>query len=212
MITEEMKKIPNRITMFRMGIIVLFIPALLASNIFFNYVALFLFAVAAISDWLDGHLARKFKVESVFGKVMDPLADKILVISTMLCFVQLNVVPAWMVVIIISREFMINGIRIMAAQDGKIIMASNWGKAKTMVEMTAITMVLLLKVIQNTIEYFNENQKWEVILMKLGSAGDMMVQFVYYAPYWLMFAAAVMSLISGFDYFFKNKSIFDKEL
>ena len=207
-----MKKLPNRITMFRMAIIVVFIPCLLASNVAFNYIALFLFALAAVSDWLDGHLARKYHIVSDFGKVMDPLADKILVISTLLCFVQLNVVPAWMVVITISREFMINGIRIMAAQEGKIIMASNWGKAKTIVEMTAITAILLLKVIQDTIEYYNEKQSWEVIVMKMGNAGDILLQVVYYAPYWLMFIAAMMSLISGLDYFFKNKKIFDKEL
>jgi CDP-diacylglycerol--glycerol-3-phosphate 3-phosphatidyltransferase len=209
-ISESLKKLPNRITMFRMFIIVLFIPSLLASNIVFNYISLFLFAIAAISDWLDGFLARKYEIVSDFGKVMDPLADKILVISTMLCFVQLNLVPAWMVVIIISREFLINGIRIMAAQGGKIIMASNWGKAKTVVEMTAITTVLFLKVVQDTIEYFNERQTWEEILMRLGNTGDILVQFVYYAPYWLMFAAATVSLISGLDYFFKNKRMFDE--
>jgi CDP-diacylglycerol---glycerol-3-phosphate 3-phosphatidyltransferase len=212
MIAEWKKKLPNRITIFRMCIIILFIPAILASNIVFNYIALFLFAVASISDWLDGHLARKWNIVSVFGKVMDPLADKILVVSTLLCFVQMNLVPAWMVVIIIGREFMVSGIRMMAAQDGKIIMASSLGKAKTMIEMTAITTVLLLKVIQDTIEYYNESQTWEQILMKLGNWGDHLVQFVYYAPYWLMFAAAVMSLISGLDYFLKNKSIFDKEI
>ena len=207
-----MKKLPNRITMFRMLIIILFIPSLLAENIVFNYVALFLFAIAAISDWVDGYLARKWKIVSNFGKVMDPLADKILVVSTLLCFVQLGVVPAWMVVIIIGREFMISGIRMMAAQGGNIIQASNLGKLKTVVEMTAITTVLLLKVIQDTIEYYNEKQSWEQIIMRLGSWGDTLVQFTYGAPYWLMFAAAAMSLISGLDYFFKNKSIFDNEI
>ncbi len=205
-------KLPNRITMFRLLIIIIYIPALLAANIVFNYIALILFAIAAISDWLDGYIARKLNIISDFGKVMDPLADKILVISTLLCFVQLGTVPAWMVVIIIGREFMVNGIRIMAAQEGKIIMASMLGKIKTVVEMTAITTVLLLKVLQDTIEYFNEKQKWEVILMKFGNAGDFMVQFVYYAPYWLMFCAASISLISGLEYFFKNKRIFDKEI
>jgi len=212
LISEGLKKLPNRITMFRMFIIVLFIPALLASNIVFNYIALFLFAIAGISDWLDGYLARKWNIVSDFGKVMDPLADKILVISTLLCFVQLGVVPAWMVVIIISREFLISGIRMMAAQDGKIIMASNLGKIKTFVEMTAITTVLLLKVIQDTIEYYNDTQTWEQILMRLGNWGDLLVKVAYGAPYWLMFIATVISLISGLDYFFKNKKIFDNEI
>jgi len=212
MISDSMKKLPNRITMFRMCMIILFIPSILAENIVFNYVALSLFIIAAISDWLDGYLARKYDIVSTFGKVMDPLADKILVISTLLCFVQLGVVPAWMVIISISREFMINGIRIIAAQEGRIIMASNWGKAKTVVEMTAISVILFLKVLQDTIEYCNESQKWDVILMKLGSAGDIMVQIAYSAPYWLMFAATCMSLISGMDYFFKNKQIFDRGL
>jgi CDP-diacylglycerol--glycerol-3-phosphate 3-phosphatidyltransferase len=208
-ISESLRKLPNRITIFRMMIIIVFIPSILAANIVFNYVALFLFIIAAVSDWLDGFLARKYNIVSDFGKVMDPLADKILVISTLLCFVQMNLVPAWMVVIIISREFLINGIRIMAAQGGKIIMASNWGKAKTVIEMTAISTVLFLKVVQDTIEYFNERQTWEEILMRLGNAGDILVQIVYYAPYWLMFLAATVSLVSGLDYFFKNKRMFD---
>ncbi len=212
MISEGLKKLPNRITMFRMLIVIVFIPSLLASNVVFNYIALFLFAIAGISDWLDGYIARKYNIVSDFGKVMDPLADKILVVSTLLCFVQLGVVPAWMVVIIIGREFMISGIRMMAAQGGKIIMASNLGKLKTVVEMTAITTVLLLKVIQDTIEYYNETQTWEQIFMRLGNWGDILVQFAYGAPYWLMFAATVMSLVSGLDYFFRNKKIFDKEI
>jgi CDP-diacylglycerol--glycerol-3-phosphate 3-phosphatidyltransferase len=212
LISEGLKKLPNRITMFRMLIIIAFIPALLAANIVFNYIALILFVIAGISDWLDGYLARKWNIVSNFGKVMDPLADKILVISTLLCFIQLGVIPAWMVVIIIGREFMISGIRMMAAQGGKIIQASNLGKLKTVIEMTAITTVLLLKVIQDTVEYYNDTQSWEQIIMKFGKWGDLFVQFAYDGPYWLMFIATAMSLISGLDYFFKNKKIFDDEI
>lgn len=194
--------------MFRIGIVAFFIPALLVDKMIFSYIAIVLFGIAAISDFLDGYLARKYKIISNFGKVMDPLADKILILSALVCFVQLHIVPSWMVVIIISREFLVSGIRIMVAEEGEIIMASNWGKAKTVAEMTAVSATLLLIAINHTINYLGLSRQDMII------KGEPLTEFVTLTliPYVLMFIAAALSLISGLEYFFKNKRVFDKEI
>ncbi|MCX7697998.1 MAG: CDP-diacylglycerol--glycerol-3-phosphate 3-phosphatidyltransferase [Candidatus Goldbacteria bacterium] len=204
---ENLKKIPNRLTMFRIFIIIIFIPTVLMDKMISSYIALFLFIIAAISDYLDGYIARKYNIISNFGKVMDPLADKIMVISALLCFIQLNVVPAWMVIIIIAREFLISGIRIMAAKNGDIIAASNWGKAKTITEIIAIIAILVLLAIVNTLEYLSISTEKISIL-------DFQIRFVLLKliPYWLMFVVAVTALISGLEYYFKNSKIFENEI
>jgi CDP-diacylglycerol--glycerol-3-phosphate 3-phosphatidyltransferase len=205
---ENLKKLPNRITMFRIVVVAFFIPSVLKDTMLFSYVAIILFLIAAISDWLDGHLARKYDIISNFGKVMDPLADKIMVLSAFLCFVQLHVVPAWIVIIIISREFLVSGIRIMVAEEGEIIVASNWGKAKTVIEIIAITTTLLLIAVNHTINYFGLSRQDMII------KGEPLTEFVLLTliPYSLMLIAASVSLISGLEYFFRNKRVFDKEL
>jgi CDP-diacylglycerol--glycerol-3-phosphate 3-phosphatidyltransferase len=171
-----------------------------------SYLALFLFVIAAISDFVDGYIARKYNVVSTFGKVMDPLADKIMDLSAMLCFVQLDFIPAWMVIIIIGREFLVSGIRILAADEGRIIVASNWGKTKTVIEITSIISILFLMCTNHTINYyhlsrqlFHEEALTEFVLLKV-------------IPYVLMFIVAVMSLVSGLEYFFKNKYLLEKDL
>ncbi len=204
---ETLKKIPNRLTMFRIFIIIIFIPTVLMDKMISSYIALFLFIIAAISDYLDGYIARKYNIISNFGKVMDPLADKIMVISALLCFVQLNIVPAWMVIIIIAREFLISGIRIMAAKDGDIIAASNWGKIKTITEIIAIIAILVLLSIVNTLEYLSISTEKISIL-------DFQIRVILLRliPYWLMFFVAVTALISGLEYYFKNIKLFENEI
>ncbi len=194
--------------MFRILLTAFFIPAVLKDTMFFSYVSIFLFSIAAISDWLDGHLARKYGIISNFGKVMDPLADKILILSALVCFVKLDVVPSWMVIIIIGREFLVSGIRIIVAEEGEIIVASNWGKVKTVVEIIAVAATLLLISVNHTINYLGMSR--QDMLIK----GEPLTEFVLLKviPYALMFIAAALSLISGLEYFFKNKRVFDKEL
>ncbi|MBP7791870.1 MAG: CDP-diacylglycerol--glycerol-3-phosphate 3-phosphatidyltransferase [Candidatus Goldbacteria bacterium] len=203
---ENFTKIPNRLTIFRMIIIVAFIPILLHNTMISSYLALFLFIIAAISDFVDGYIARKYNVVSTFGKVMDPLADKIMDLSAMLCFVQLDFIPAWMVIIIIGREFLVSGIRILAADEGRIIVASNWGKTKTVIEIISIIAILFLMCTNHTIDYyhfsrqiFHEEALTEFVLLKV-------------IPYVLMFIVAAISLVSGLEYFFKNKYLLEKDL
>lgn len=128
--------LPNKITIFRVSMIPLFLVLLLVPNIpFGNYLALAVFVIACLSDALDGHIARKYNLVTNFGKFMDPLADKLLVCSALICFVELGTVPAWIVIIIIAREFIISGFRLVASDNGLVIAASYWGKFKTASQM-----------------------------------------------------------------------------
>ena len=98
---------------------------------------------ASVTDWLDGYLARKYHLITDFGKFMDPLADKLLVCSALICFIELEKLPAWIVIIIIAREFIISGFRLVAADNGVVIAASYWGKFKTVSQMILIILLLL---------------------------------------------------------------------
>lgn len=204
---ENLKKIPNRLTIFRMIIIIIFIPVVLMDKMITSYIALFLFIIAGITDWLDGYIARKYNIISYWGKIMDPLADKIMVMSALICFVQLNIVPAWMVIIIIAREFLISGIRIMAAKDGDIIAASTLGKAKTITEIVVIIVILVLLAIINTLEHLSISTD-KVSIMEF-QVRQVLLRLI---PYWLMFIVAVIALVSGLEYYFKNIKFFENEI
>ena len=108
-----------------------------------RYISLALCVVASVTDWFDGYLARKNNLVTNFGKFMDPLADKLLVCSAMICMIELNRLPAWFVIIIIGREFIISGFRLIAAENGIVIAANYWGKFKTASQMIMIILLIL---------------------------------------------------------------------
>lgn len=108
-----------------------------------RYISLALFVVASVTDWFDGYLARKNNLVTNFGKFMDPLADKLLVCSAMICMIELKRLPAWFVIIIIGREFIISGFRLIAAENGIVIAANYWGKFKTASQMIMIILLIL---------------------------------------------------------------------
>ena len=108
-----------------------------------RYISLALFVVASVTDWFDGYLARKNNLVTNFCKFMDPLADKLLVCSAMICMIELNRLPAWFVIIIIGREFIISGFRLIAAENGIVIAANYWGKFKTASQMIMIILLIL---------------------------------------------------------------------
>ncbi|WP_169008634.1 CDP-diacylglycerol--glycerol-3-phosphate 3-phosphatidyltransferase [Faecalispora jeddahensis] len=138
--------LPNKLTMFRLILVPFFVAVLLAPALPHHYlIAAILFAVASYTDHLDGMLARKNNQITDFGKFMDPLADKVLVISALVCFVELHLANVWMVLLIIAREFMVTSIRLVAADKGQVIAANNWGKAKTVSQIIAILVVLFLQ-------------------------------------------------------------------
>jgi len=136
--------LPNKLTLFRVVLIPFFVFFLLAPYFeeYGNYIAVAIFIVASITDFLDGKIARKYNLVTNFGKFMDPLADKLLVCSALICLIQLGQLPAWIVIIIISREFIISGFRLVAADNGIVIAASYWGKFKTVFQMTAVILLI----------------------------------------------------------------------
>lgn len=145
--TFNKKSLPNRLTILRVIMVPLYVFFYLTTVIvpdpYNQYVALVIFALACLTDYLDGNLARKWHFVSNFGKFMDPLADKLLVCSALICFVQNGVLPAWIVVILIGREFIISGFRLVAASDGIVIAAGIWGKCKTVVQMFMVMFLLV---------------------------------------------------------------------
>ena len=136
---------PNKLTIARMIIVPFLVIFLLTgwggeAN---RYISLTLFVVASVTDWFDGDLARKNNLVTNFGKFMDPLADKLLVCSAMICMIDLKRLPAWFVIIIIAREFIISGFRLIAAENGIVIAANYWGKFKTASQMIMIILLIL---------------------------------------------------------------------
>ena len=173
--------LPNKLTLFRVILIPFFVFFLLAPYFegYGNYIAVAIFIVASITDFLDGKIARKYHLVTNFGKFMDPLADKLLVSSALICLVALNKIPAWIVIVIIAREFIISGFRLVAADNGVVIAASYWGKFKTAFQMVTVIVLIL-------------NITGEVF------AGIGTV---------LIYISLVLTVISLIDYIAKNKDV-----
>lgn len=174
--------VPNRLTILRVVMIPLFVVAMLCPDFpYSDYVAGGLFIAACVTDFFDGYLARKYNQITTFGKFMDPLADKLLVSAALICFLADadSAMPVWAVIIIISREFIISGFRLVAAEKGVTIAANYWGKVKTVVQM--IMSILLIFDFQHP--FF---QILDVI-------------FVY--------AAVILTVISLIDYIYTNRDI-----
>ncbi len=135
--------LPNKLTIFRVILIPFFVVLLLFDlTAYDKWIALAIFIVASLTDFLDGHIARKYNLVTNFGKFMDPLADKLLVCSAMICLVELSRIPAWVVIIIIAREFIISGFRLVASDNGVVIAASYWGKFKTVFQIGMICLMI----------------------------------------------------------------------
>lgn len=172
--------LPNQLTIFRVILIPFFVVCLLVPSIpYNNLIACAIFCIASFTDFLDGYLARKNNLVTNFGKFMDPLADKLLVGAALICLVETGQLPAWVVVIIISREFIISGFRLIASDNGVVIAASYWGKFKTVTQM-AMVIVLIL------------NLQGELFQL-LGLI--------------LMWAAVILTVVSLVDYIIKNKDV-----
>ena len=136
--------LPNKLTMLRVILIPFFVFFMLTDLVpYSGLIALAIFIAASITDFLDGKIARKYNLITNFGKFMDPLADKLLVCSAMICLIPLGLLPAWIVIIIIAREFVISGFRLIASDNGIVIAASWWGKWKTVFQMASVILLVL---------------------------------------------------------------------
>ena len=132
--------LPNKLTIFRVILVIPFVALMLNG---YDLWAVAVFIIASLTDLLDGKIARKYNLITDFGKFMDPLADKLLVCAAMICLVEMGRLPAWMVIVIISREFIISGFRLVASDNGIVIAASYWGKFKTTFQMISVILLIV---------------------------------------------------------------------
>ena len=184
----------NKLTMLRIFLVPLFLIFIAVQDIpYGTFIATFIFIIASLTDQLDGYIARSRNQVTNFGKFMDPLADKLLVTAALISLVELQVVPAWATVIIISREI---GLRTIAASEGKVIAASMWGKVKTVTQIAAI-ISLLLQVNVGTSKY----------LISLVNSSEIIKKLIMNGPRVLLLIAVIMTIVSGYDYFKKNIKI-----
>ncbi|MBY0757677.1 CDP-diacylglycerol--glycerol-3-phosphate 3-phosphatidyltransferase [Sellimonas caecigallum] len=176
--------LPNKLTVLRVIMIPFFVVFMLTDigGDYSNYIALAIFCVASLTDMLDGKIARKYNLVTNFGKFMDPLADKLLVGSAMICLIPMDKLPAWIVIVIISREFIISGFRLVASDNGIVIAASYWGKFKTVSQMFMIIFLIL----------------------DLPGGVAQTIETV------LIYLALILTVVSLIDYIAKNKEVLTK--
>jgi len=183
--------LPNRLTVSRLVLTVFFVVFLSTSTHWGDVVALALFIIASLTDWLDGFLARRLNQMTNFGKLMDPLADKVLVASALICLIPLGALPAWAVIVIITREFLITGLRQLAAGQGVILPADPLGKHKTAWQLITILFFLFLLAAGDC---FGDETKWLRFL------------WVTVGP-WLIGLTVLLTIYSGLAYLWKNRGL-----
>ena len=173
--------LPNKLTIMRVILIPFFVFFLLSPYFpaYGNYIAVAIFIVASLTDMLDGKIARKYNLVTNFGKFMDPLADKLLVCSAMICLIELDRLAAWIVIVIIAREFIISGVRLVASDNGGVIAASYWGKFKTTFQMLMVIVLIL----------------------------DIQMPFFQILGIVLTYVALILTVVSLIDYIVKNKDV-----
>lgn len=184
--------LPNRLTILRVCLIPVFVVLLLLSGLgpdygWCNLAAVIVFVVASITDFLDGHIARKYHMVTNFGKFMDPLADKLLVCSALICLLTLGRIETWIVLIIVAREFIISGFRLVAAEQGLVLAASKTAKVKTTVQMILVILLVI------NLPSFSYVFPW--------------LQYVTILETVLKYAALVLTVLSLVEYLVKNRSV-----
>ena len=176
--------VANKITLGRIILIPIFMVFALVDAIpYGRIISLGIFLLASLTDMLDGKIARKYNLVTTMGKFLDPLADKLLIIAALLCFVEMGLTPAYLAMIIVARELVVTTFRIVAMGSGVIIAADIWGKIKTTVQIIAVVAVLL------------EDFIWHTTVWS----------------FWLMVVATAITLFSGFHYLYKNRAVFHEQ-
>ena len=184
--------LPNKLTVGRILLVPLFAAALLIPFPMHTLAALLLFIAASVTDLLDGKIARKNHLVTDFGKFADPLADKILVLSALLCFVQLGWCDCVAVIVVLFREFAVTSIRLIAASKGKVVAANIWGKVKTVTQMVAIITILVLR------------SAGDIVSLTIGDVPMMNTAF-YITGECLIWISTIFAIISGVIYIIQNK-------
>ena len=182
-----MNNLPNKLTVLRM----LMVPAVMffmltesVSHPASEIIAAVIFIIASVTDWFDGRIARKYNLITNFGKVMDPLADKLIVFAAILCLISKGVFPVWCAMIILARDFLVTGMRVIAVSEGISVAASIWGKVKTTVQMIAMVISILF--------------------------GQSEIPALYIAAQTSIYLATLATVVSGVSYCIDYKKIFEK--
>jgi len=186
--------IANRLTVLRIFLTFIFMFFLFCHGLWAKVIALAIFIFAALSDLLDGMIAHKKNMVTDFGRLMDPIADKILVVAAFAAFVQMQLIDAWMFVIIVSREILITSLRLFALNKGKVLSATRVGKHKTLSQMLVIFAILGFIVLKEVrLSYFTWDPGWENLFRQ--------------GIYILMLFTVVLTLYSGLSYLWENRKI-----
>ncbi len=187
----------NRLTILRIILTFVFMFFLFCQGFWFKLAALLVFTAAAISDYFDGMLAKKKNMATDFGKLMDPIADKILVLAAFSAFVQMQLIEAWMFVLIISREILITSLRLFALNKGRVLSAGRAGKHKTFSQMAVIFLILGFIVLKEAmLNFLTWNPAWE--------------KFFRNGIFVLMFITVILTLSSGLSYLWENRKVITK--
>ncbi len=185
--------LPNKLTLIRMFLAPIYLALMLIEFPYHYIVALAVFSVASLTDMLDGKIARKNNLITVFGKLLDPLADKMLTTAALLAFMREGWCSIWIVMIVLTREFAVAGVRLIATAQGIVIPANYWGKAKTVSQMVFTIVIMLLAEIDATFDIF-ANAGW----LTLARVTNIML--------WI---TAVLTVVSGITYFVDSKKLID---
>ena len=185
--------LPNKLTILRLVFIPFYVFFLMTDHFSFtSHVALVVFLLACLTDLFDGMIARKYNLITDFGKFADPLADKILVVAGMVCFVSLGRLPVWVCILILAREFAVSGFRLVVASKGTVIAASYWGKFKTVFQMAMICLMTF------DVERLVTEKGWDSAVWNVYSVVTQVVMYI----------ALALTIISMIDYFYKNREGF----
>ncbi|MGA2090015.1 MAG: CDP-diacylglycerol--glycerol-3-phosphate 3-phosphatidyltransferase [Endomicrobiales bacterium] len=199
----------NKLTLARIALVPVLVLFMYLDNLWTRIFAMLIFIIAALTDLFDGRIARRQKTITTLGIFLDPLADKLLISAALISFVGLKElhIPAWMVILIISREFIITGLRSLAASKNIIIPASKQGKFKTTSQITAIITLMLILVINSSLHHHGIHP--ESLLHASGSKYAM-GWFLVKLPFWMMFIATLFTISSGLTYLTHHKELFNE--
>ena len=202
--------LPNKITVVRICLVPIFMIVLYLPIEYANLIACFVFVIAALTDSLDGHIARSRNLVTNFGKFLDPLADKLLVAAALIALVGKDMIPSWFVTVIIAREFMVTGIRLLANGEGRVIAASIWGKIKTITQIIAISLLLIdtYKLPANDTDLFMIGKLQNLFVTFSTSPINSVIGILSTV---MIIIAVIITVLSGVDYLVKNKDVLKLE-
>ena len=183
----------NRLTLSRLALTIFFVLALSSTWVYGRSVALVLFILAGISDYLDGEIARRYGIVTKFGKLMDPLVDKVMMAAAFICLVPLGAVPAWVATIVVARDFLITGLRLLAASEGTVLPSEKLGKHKTSWQITTVLFFLLLLTARELRPTVEEAGWWQIAWRYGGDA--------------LLWITIGLTIYSGLGYLWRHRAL-----